>query len=137
MKKRKKSDKQKAKEKAWKQFSRFIRLRDSDKKGIGKCCTCGQKQPWKALQAGHFPQGRGNPILFDERGCNAQCKGCNIMKHGALDEYAIFMTDKYGYQIIEELNQLKHTPLTYYESDFLEIAEKYKKLADIYERNKK
>jgi len=134
---KKKPSKAKLKEKAWKEFSRFIRLRDSDENGIGKCCTCTAELHWKKLQAGHFAQGRRNSILFDEQTTHAQCYGCNICRHGALDDYAVFMIKKYGQGIIEEMNARKNVSVTYYEDDFIAIHEKYKRLADIYERNKK
>lgn len=64
------------------------------------------------------------------------CAGCNIFRHGALDEYAVFMVNKYGNGILDEFQQMKHIPKTYFEKDLIELAEKYKNLADIYERNK-
>ena len=135
--KRKKTPKSKAKEKAWKEFSRFIRLRDADNNGMVKCCTCDAAKHWKEMQAGHYPQGRGNAVLFDEEAVHGQCYGCNVCNHGRLDVYAIFMVKKYGQEILDEMVRRKNISITYFESDFKEIAQKYKNLADIYERNKR
>lgn len=147
-KKKKRIKKGKLRELAWKEFSRFIRLRDSDENGICKCCTCDFKGHWKnggytekgklvRFQAGHFPQGRSNSILFLEKGVHSQCWQCNCPNNGRLDVYAKFMIDKYGINVIQEMNDEKNKSLTYFENDYIEIAEKYKRLADIYERNKK
>jgi hypothetical protein len=135
--KRKKSTKTKAKEKAWAEFSRFIRLRDSDHNGMVKCCTCDKVAHWKEMQAGHFPQGRGNSILFDEQAVHGQCYGCNVCCHGRLDIYAVFMIEKYGQGIIEEMNRRKWQSVTLTEIELLEIRDKYKRLAEIYLNQKK
>jgi hypothetical protein len=136
---KKKKTRAQLKKMAWTEFSRFIRLRDTDEKGFGFCVTCKepQKLHWKKLQAGHFAQSRCNSILFDEQGTNAQCARCNIWLHGALDNYADFMVKKYGVGIIEEMKIRKWSKKDYSPSDLEEIYEKYKRLADIYERNKK
>jgi len=153
MKKRKKTDKQKIKDKAWTEFSRFIRLRDSDEKGMCVCCTCNAKGHWRKggfkvkkdgtttkinFHAGHYNQGRTHNVLFDEQGVHAQCSHCNLYLEGSLNEYAVFMIKKYGHGIIEEMQIRKHQGnIKYYESDFADIAKKYKNLADIFERGKK
>ena len=74
-----------AKKMAWDMFSKYIRLRDclktTSKVDYGLCYTCGRMHHFKDLQCGHFQQGRGNSILFDET-CHAQCYVCNCLKHG-------------------------------------------------------
>jgi len=134
---KKKKTRAQLKKMAWTEFSRFIRLRDTDEHGIGECCSCGTSYHWKKLQAGHFAQGRYNSILFDEQGTHAQCSSCNIWRHGALDLYAVFMVRKYGNNILEEMKKRKWSKVEFSPSDLEEIYEKYKRLADIYERNKK
>jgi hypothetical protein len=86
-------------------FSRYIRLRDSDKNGIGECITCGEKKPWRDLQNGHFVGRRSYTMRFDELNCNAQCMGCNVYKHGDLYTYAKNLDLKYGDGTAEALHQ--------------------------------
>ena len=62
-----KSSISKLKKKLWTLFSKYIRLRDSDYRGICSCCTCGIKKHYKEMQAGHFLPGRRNSILFLHR----------------------------------------------------------------------
>lgn len=73
---------------------------------MGRCCTCNEVFSFKQLQAGHFEQGRHNAVLFDERNVHAQCAGCNIFKHGNLRKYEQFMRQRYGQEVIDELDTL-------------------------------
>lgn len=125
-----KSAKQKAKEKAWKEFSRYIRLKHSDEGGYCNCVTCGAKLPWKKMQAGHFIDSRCNSVLFNEKIVYPQCVGCNMFLNGNKIKYFLFMLKNYTAREIEEFENLKHTPLQYKLNDYLEIADMYKSKAD-------
>jgi hypothetical protein len=97
---KKRSDKQKAKDRAWKCFADYIKLRDSDWRGICKCCTCGREIELgtQECQAGHLVHGRSNAVLFDERIVHAQCSTCNskFIGNGEQGKYTLFMLKK-GY----------------------------------------
>ena len=82
IKKPKKPSVAKLKKLAWKLFSIYIRSKDADWNGMVHCYTCSWYGPWRRLQAGHFVPGRGNAILFEEKGVFPQCWVCNIRKHG-------------------------------------------------------
>lgn len=116
------------KKKAWKEFSRYIRMRFADERGLVKCCTCGTLKHWKEMQAGHFIPGRCNSILFDERGCHAQCRRCNF-NEGNGPEYYPFMLKEYGKEIIDELRNNRHKAVKFTQSEMISIYEKYKKKA--------
>lgn len=131
----------KLKEKAWKQFSRFIRLRDrleDPETGFVtdfvKCCTCGVVKPWKEMQAGHFIPGRTNSILFDEKCCHAQCGACNVYKNGNLIEYWPFMIKKYGMREINRQKKARVKSRKFTEEELVELCGHYKKLADELEK---
>jgi hypothetical protein len=88
--------------KAWSLMSIYIRLRDR------KCVTCGRVIN---LQAGHFIHGK---LDFDERNINAQCRRCNFFKSGNLADYAVYLEEKFGFGIIQDLQGdatmiVKHT----------------------------
>lgn len=129
----KKTPRQKAKEKAWVEFSRYIRTRDclrfSGSPDLGKCVTCNRPYPYKALQAGHFIQGRGNAVLFDERIVYSQCVGCNgnppMGKGGNYVEYFIFMEQEWGRIMIDEFRALKYRTVIYKIHDFERIAQEF------------
>ena len=132
--KRSKSEKTKAKDKAWTAFSRYIRLRDclrfTGKPDEGKCVTCNLFFPFKKLQAGHFISGRGNAVLFDERIVYSQCYQCNgnppFGRGGNYVEYFRFMLDEWGLEKVDEFRALKHDTKIYKIYDFLELEQTYK-----------
>lgn len=83
-------------------FSLWIRKRDK------KCVTCGSTQN---LQCGHYISRSCNQLRYDEVNCHAQCMPCNVFKRGAMDQYAIFLQQTYGPEILywlsAEKNKLK------------------------------
>lgn len=131
---KKKTERQKAKDNAWKAFSIYIRTRDcirfSGTTELGKCVTCKRAYPFKQLCAGHFIQGRGNAVLFDERLVYSQCGGCNTNppygKGGNYVEYYVFMLEEWGQIMIDEFRALKHETKIYKIHDFEALEQEYK-----------
>lgn len=125
------SKKARAKDKAWKWFSRYIRLRDCLKTTKTKdrcvCITCGATHGFKDIQAGHFVGGRNNSVLFDERMVNGQCMRCNVFLRGNYQAYTLIMIDRFGRRGVEKMLALKHKVKQIKANEFLEIAEKYKR----------
>lgn len=125
-----------SKKKAWTAFSLYIRTRDCVEyakkhpelnNGLeAPCTTCGRVYPLAKLQAGHFVSGRTNAVLFDERGVNSQCYGCNVKEHGNITAYWVWMERKYGREIIDELMAQRHVTLKRKAWEYDEITEKYK-----------
>lgn len=101
---------------AWREFSKYIRLRDcletTGEKDRGICVTCGRKFGFKELQAGHCVSGRGNAILLDPNAVHIQCGQCNIFKKGNLGQYALYMIDTYGRGLYEDIIKLSKQPKT-------------------------
>lgn len=95
-----------AKKAAWKEFSRFIRLRDSLLTCYSltqcRCVTCDGVYPTSRMQAGHFIPGRNNQVLFDEDQVHAQCARCN-MNGGMWVEYERAMVKLHGVQEVERM----------------------------------
>lgn len=131
---KKKTERQKAKERAWASFSAYIRTRDclrfSGFKDMGRCVTCKRDYPYAQLQAGHFIDGRGNSVLFDERLVYSQCKSCNLNppngKGGNLVEYFAFMEKEWGREMIDEFRALKKETRPYKTHDFESIEQEFK-----------
>ncbi len=131
------------KKKVWKEvFSPYIRL-DSAIETTGTkthlvCCTCGKQYPAFGLgcaQAGHFVPGRGNAILFDERGVHGQCYNCNIRLKGNWPEYMRFMLDTQGKFVIDDLLRLNKTVRKFTVPELQEMYEEYKqKLIELKEK---
>ena len=130
MRKRKKTEYQKLKGEVWKLFSRFIRLRDclrtTGTTTRGKCISCPFEYPIEKLQAGHFVDGRGNAILFDEECVHAQCVQCNCMKHGNKAEYRKAIIDLHGHGFPEILEARKNEVKKFTITELEGLKEYYK-----------
>ena len=120
------------KKKAWKAFSEFIRQRGADAHGFNSCVTCGTKDHWRWLQAGHYIDGRTNTVLYDEKLVHAQCVHCNVFLNGNKNKYTIFMMKKYQLspEQILELEDLRHKTRQMKYSDHEEVFNKYRQLVE-------
>ncbi len=130
-KKVKQPSKSTVKGKAWRAFSKYIRLRDclmtTGTPDRGRCITCSFEFPFNQLQAGHFIPGRHNANLFSEEGVHSQCRSCNIWGHGKPLEYRRAILDLYGKGYDEVLENEAQEIRKYSIEDYREIEEYYKK----------
>jgi len=124
----------KARKRAWKAFSRFVRLRDAIKttntKTHLKCISC--DKVYKAFgvgcaQAGHFIAGRGNAILIDEKFVNGQCYNCNVNLKSNWVAYEAKMLEMWGEKAVEEVKQKSLLTIQIKAQQWLELEEEYKK----------
>ena len=136
LKRKSQKSKSKLKEKAWYEFSRYIRLKYSDSNGNCTCVTCGARKMWKELQAGHVLDGRNNSILFDENIVYPQCYTCNCMLHGNKEAYIPWFIDKFGRDKYDEKVRQKKQTLKYSESELEEMRLLYKQKANSLEAGK-
>lgn len=128
----------KSKKKAWETFSTYIRTRDCVAYGKrhpelnngleAPCTTCQRVYPLAKLQAGHFVSGRSNGVLFDERGVNSQCYGCNVREHGNITKYWVWMEENYGREVIDELMAQKFITVKFKAWEYDEMREKYQRM---------
>ena len=113
-----------AKERAWRAFSKFIRLRDP------QCITCGKP----TTEAGHYfhtsdkgtnPHLGGNEVWFNEKNVHGQEYSCNREKSGNLSLYTLYIEEKYGMGIVQDLRKLYNTPRKWTIEELLEIEKIY------------
>lgn len=128
------------KKEAWSWFSKYIRLRDClitmGSKKQGKCFTCNKVFDFNKLQAGHFIDGRGNAVLFEEDLVHSQCIQCNYFKHGNKEAYEPRMLELYGKAKVDEFRQLRFTTKEYSREDYERIRDYYKEeYQDTYKGN--
>ena len=97
-----------AKARALKVYSEYIRKKEADADGMVHCVTCKKRFHWTQVQCGHGMAGRGNNILFCADLCHCQCKYCNIFKGGDYDNYHKYLIDRYGMDRYDELLLLKN-----------------------------
>ena len=85
---------------AWRNFSAYIRARDSlattGTLEYCKCITCGKVVPISQIDAGHMIGGRKNGILFDETITHGQCIACNREGGGQYEAYKRIMIERNG-----------------------------------------
>jgi predicted metal-binding protein len=115
------------KDKAWKQFSLYIRLKDA-REGFVTCYTCGTTKFYKQMDAGHGISGRNNAVLFLEAVVKPQCPQCNRFKHGELHIFTRKLIEELGIKKYDELVLQSHQVVLYTVEDYLAIEEKYKAL---------
>lgn len=147
LRKRKKSPYTIAKDNLWNTFSTYIRLRDSNKKGYCKCCSCDYTGYYKKsdvvensgkIQAGHFiPQSAGLACFVEETNVHAQCSRCNVALNGNLTLYGFFIDEKYGEGYQRTLYELSKTHKKYTIAEFNELTLFYKnKIEDLKSQKK-
>lgn len=89
-------------EKLDKVFSIYIRRRYAIDE-IAECYTCGKKDHWKKLQAGHFASRRHYSTRWNEYNVQVQCYGCNIANQGMQFEFGKKLCLQYDNNFADEL----------------------------------
>lgn len=82
--------------KLWKVFSEYIRLRDTDSDGYGKCITCNRRIFWRDGDCGHGVGRQHKATKYDERNNALQCKRCNGFEGGEQAIYKEEVEKRYG-----------------------------------------
>jgi hypothetical protein len=114
--------------KLWKVFSEYIRRRDSNKEGFGKCFTCNRIIHWKKGDAGHGIGRQHKGTKYNEKNNHLQCKPCNGFEGGKREIYKEQMNKRYGEGTWElmELSAKKPAKWGQFEIDQLEKYYKQK-----------
>jgi len=88
-------------------FSEYIRLRDTDENGYGRCISCGKIIHWKEGDAGHYVNRKHLSLRYDEKNVNLQCRSCNRFSEGNAIGYNHGLVEKYGDGVIDYLTVKK------------------------------
>ena len=126
------SETKRLKDKAWKLFSQYIRLKYADKNGNVACYTCGKILPWQASQCGHGISGRKNYVLFLEEVCRPQCVSCNIYHNGLYEVFITKLADEYTLEQVKRWVNESRKPLKRYKADYIQIIEELQAQLDEY-----
>lgn len=86
-------------------FSRYIRLKNSDKEGNTICCTCGSKQHYTETDAGHYIPRANLSTRWNEYNVSPQCKQCNRLEYGKQKEFEAYI-EKNNKDMVETLKEL-------------------------------
>jgi hypothetical protein len=108
-------------------FSQYIRRRYA-KNDIAECVTCGKKDHWKKMDAGHFMSRKHYSTRWHEDNVHVQCKSCNLYNQGEQYKYSIFLGDEKS----EELYMMSKQTVKISNFELEELIEIYQqKLAAI------
>lgn len=88
-------------------LQKLVRMKAADENGLATCVTCGKRQHYKEMDGGHFISRKWTATKLVEENVHPQCKGCNQYASGKYDDYALYMVDTYGIEMVRELNDKK------------------------------
>lgn len=90
-------------------FSKVIRLKNADERGLVSCYTCGIIKHWKEMQCGHFRPRKHLGTRYEEKNCKVQCMNCNCFLSGNLEEFSYRLSQEYTPNTVQELYNLSLT----------------------------
>ena len=101
-------------------FSKFIRLRDTDEYGYGKCFICGETFHYDELECGHFRSRRNLGTRWYSDNAHAQCHECNTRDDAAEQMIAMVHTE-YGMDNAAEIIRLSKGIAKFTKEDYKEM----------------
>ena len=113
-----------------KEFSLFIRLRDSKPFGYKyfKCPTCGRILPFEKADCSHFHSRRHLGTRYDEDNCHAECRACNRFSADHLIGYERYLIAKIGQQRFDMLKVKAASTTKMSDFEYKELIKYYKTL---------
>ena len=108
-------------------FSIYVRLRDTDESGYGRCISCGQIIHWKKGDAGHYVNRKHMSLRYDEKNVNLQCRACNRFDEGNMIGYNHGLIEKYGDNVIPYLQIKKNNPCKIGDFEYSVLIKDYSK----------
>ena len=106
-------------------FSTYIRLRDSDKKGMVTCPLCWAKLPWKKSQNMHFIGRACRYYRYDEINCHAWCMRCNVMLNWNYIEYTRYMQKTYWIEYVDNMIAESKKIHKFWKPELLQVIDTY------------
>lgn len=126
-------------EKLWKVFSLFIRLRDTDSKGFGKCITCPRIIFYRDGDCGHGIGRQHKATKFDEKNNALQCKPCNGFEGGRREDFRKAINKRFGSQTWDLLEMKARSVYKWSQFEFDALQKYYQCLVNklLYEKGLK
>lgn len=86
-------------------FSEYIRRRYA-RNEIATCVTCGKKDHWKKLQAGHFMSRKHYATRWDEDNVEVQCSACNVFRYGEQYLFAKYLGEEKADKLLAKSREI-------------------------------
>jgi len=131
LKKRVKTPRQKAMDRADEWFSRYIRLKYSFESGgelFCKCYTCGNPKSILESENGHWQRRGYKTVRFHPNNARPQCHQCNYHYQGKPEIFELNLIRDIGQEKVNELKKLAQQIGEDNEQFYREQASKYRKL---------
>lgn len=126
----------KAKAKADKWFSEWIRLRDADASGMVTCITNPKiRKFWRDVDCGHWISRAKESTRYDERNANGQSKHSNRFQGGHFLEHGLAIDRKFGPGTREALEKKAGQICKRTVNDYLFLADTYQKRVELIKQN--
>ena len=116
----------KVREQLDKEFSLFIRMRDTMPNGLFRCISCGRIMPFSEADCGHFFSRKHGSTRWDDDNCHAQCIRCNRFLDGNTAEYKTNLIAKIGQKRFDDLEQRHFQTRQWSEAELKELLNYYK-----------
>ena len=94
----------------------FVTVRRRDR----RCVTCGEV---RGLQCSHFYSRRYLRTRFELTNCNAMCSACNRRHNEDPGPYLRFMAERYGAEVVAELERLRDSRGKVTDEELLSVLE--------------
>lgn len=107
-------------------FSIYVRRRDVDK----GCISCGQALRFDYCDAGHYIPRTHTATRWNVYNVNAQCYTCNRLLDGNIAAYRQGLIKRYGIEVVERLEKLKHTTVKVSNRDIKQLIKRINHVLD-------
>lgn len=111
-------------------FSLFIRMRDSNSEGMGKCITCDKILHYRDGDNGHFRSRKYLSTRWNPFNCNLQCKTCNLYNSGEEFMHGLKIDEKHGKGTAIEMYKRSQEIVKFSKDDLKTLIDYYKNIID-------
>lgn len=111
-------------------FSLFIRLRDSNSEGLGKCITCDKVGHYKEMHCGHFRSRKYLSTRWNPFNCNLQCPTCNLYNNGEEFIHGLAIDKKFGQGVAIEMFERSKEIVKFGREDLKTLIKYYQDILD-------
>ena len=95
--------------------------RDADANGYAVCCSCGKIAHYTDMDAGHWINRGCMKTRYELKNVHLQCRHCNRYREGNGPGYSMFMLNKYGTEVMDDLIELSKMICQRKQKDWLEV----------------
>lgn len=133
-KRRTKSDRQKLVAKLDKVFSLVVRRKDADNYGNVTCFTCGKRNHYRKMQAGHFQTRAKYSTRWKLINVQPQCPGCNMYNGGQQYAFGRKLDAVYGSGTADKVLQLSNQTQKFSNADLQYMIDEFEQQANTLEQ---